>query len=363
MSFSRLTNLTDLKLDHNQLTRCQLDLPEKMNFLTMNNNPNMKHIDEDCFSGLENIKYISVAHCSILTLDKYAFNTNRNLEKLDLSNNKISGSALSLNLFDAMEHLITLDLSMNNMKIISDVDELFSKLSNLKLLDMSNNQCEKLPPHIFDPLKSVTEINLQDNNLGGYLDSGIADSLFHETKQLNTLILSGNNIVHLPLTLFKGLYHLEELYLDRNQISTWISPVFEPLSSLQLLNLSTNSISTVTIDHFNGITPSVKWHLENNQFHCHCDLTWFVQTLHNNKSSVIVSNVDDLRCHSPVKYHKHLLMEFNPDDISDECHPWPLFIILCTVVITMLLVGVIMYWKRWTLLIWVSQDPQSLIQK
>ncbi|KAL3643065.1 hypothetical protein CASFOL_013880 [Castilleja foliolosa] len=206
-----------------------------------------------------------------------------NLEKLDLSNNKITalpsdlwslGSLHTLNLSHNQiteslssnivnfGHLQSLDLSFNNFS--GSIPEGFSSLPSLRVLNLGHNGFESTIPLGISHCKSLVYVDLSENNLVGSLPSGFGvaltrlkllslagneisgrDSDFSGMKSMSYLNISGNRFKGSVVGLFEG--PLEVVDLSRNQFQGHIAQVnFSSTfdwSNLQYLDLSENQFS------------------------------------------------------------------------------------------------------------------------
>ncbi|GFP89368.1 probable LRR receptor-like serine/threonine-protein kinase at2g24230 [Phtheirospermum japonicum] len=183
-----------------------------------------------------------------------------NLEKLDLSNNKITalpsdlwslGSLHTLNLSHNQiteslssnivnfGHLQSLDLSFNNFS--GSIPEGISSLASLRVLNLSHNGFESTIPLEISRCKSLVSVDLSENGLVGSLPSGFGVAL----TQLKFLSLASNQFKGSVIGVFEG--PLEVVDLSRNQFQGHIaqlnfSPTFD-WSNLLYLDLSENQLS------------------------------------------------------------------------------------------------------------------------
>jgi len=97
----------------------------------------------------------------------------------------------------------------------------------------------------------VVELNLEGNNVQGFIPQDLALLEFLTTLNLADNVMEGS----IPTTLTK-MISLQELLLDRNLFSQDLSSYdFSPLASLQLLDLSYNT--------FSGTLPTSLWSMVN----------------------------------------------------------------------------------------------------
>ncbi len=160
--FDGLTNLTELRLDDNELSA----LPENI------------------FDQLTNLTELKLDGNQLSALPSGLFDQLTNLTEIYLSNNQLS--ALPDGLFDQLTNLTLLALNSNELSALPD--SFFDQLTNLTRLYLNSNQLSALPSGLFDQLTSLALLNLFDNPL-----SSLQESDFDHLINLTTLILPGNS--------------------------------------------------------------------------------------------------------------------------------------------------------------------------
>ena len=160
--FDGLTNLTELRLDDNELS----SLPESI------------------FDQITNLTELKLDGNQLSALPDGLFDQLTNLTELALSNNQLS--ALPSGVFDQLTNLTTLTLNSNQLSALPS--GLFDQLTNLTRLYLNSNQLSALPSGLFDQLTSLALLNLFDNPL-----SSLQESDFDHLTNLTTLILPGNS--------------------------------------------------------------------------------------------------------------------------------------------------------------------------
>ena len=171
--FDGLTNLTELRLDDNQLSA----LPENI------------------FDQLTNLTVLNLSGNQLNALPDGLFDQLTNLTRLALSNNQLS--ALPENIFDQLTNLTLLTLNSNQLSALPD--GLFDQLTNLIRLYLNSNQLNALPDGLFDQLTNLTLLNLFDNPL-----SALQESDFDHLTNLEVLLLPSNSNPSNPLLEFSG---------------------------------------------------------------------------------------------------------------------------------------------------------------
>ncbi|KAJ8971417.1 hypothetical protein NQ317_018152 [Molorchus minor] len=114
-------------------------------------------------------------------------------------------------------------------------------------INFQNNKFINLT-YIFPP-SNLTYLNLANNAI-----YGIADSVFQNFQNMDTLILSYNDLEIIHPDAFKGVYlearlmplrKLKELRLDHNKLHTLNQDIFEHTTDIEILDLSNNPIVTL----------------------------------------------------------------------------------------------------------------------
>lgn len=215
------------------------------------------------FSLLRRVRELHLQNNEISMVTDRALAGLKNLEILDLSNNKIvalpgdmfrecagvvkeiylqnnSVSVLAPGLFAGLEQLLALDLSRNHLSSAWINSGTFSGLIRLVLLNLSHNRISKLEPTLFKDLYTLQILNLEHNQL-----HTIPADTFAPMNNLHTLILSYNLIKYLDAYSLNGLYVLSLLSLDNNVLEGTHPDAFRNCSSLQDLNLNGNALTGV----------------------------------------------------------------------------------------------------------------------
>uniref|UniRef100_A0A8C5EFT5 Leucine-rich repeat-containing protein 3-like n=1 Tax=Gouania willdenowi TaxID=441366 RepID=A0A8C5EFT5_GOUWI len=90
-------------------------------------------------------------------------------------------------------------------------------------------------------------------------------------KETEVLLLSSNQIKHIPKEAFTELYHLRELDLSHNVLESVDVGAFQGTSEgLQRLDLSNNQLSSLPSNTFTNLHARVR--LSHNAWHCDCSL-------------------------------------------------------------------------------------------
>lgn len=179
----------------------------------------------------------------IIKIEDGAFSNLTNLIILDLSNNHLVTSSLTIETFRGkydpstllpMKHLKILKLGNNNLHSLDP--DVFDHFPNLEELYLDTNPFKILDLGSMMAINSVTELKLLDLS---YMElQTISDEMFHRPAKLKILDLRGNLLTDLPRAL-QWAVNVENLTLDNNPIrSIEGDHIFPLLPNLKYLSLS-----------------------------------------------------------------------------------------------------------------------------
>lgn len=146
------------------------------------NNGNLEKVEDDAFSGMENVEHIDFADFDVLSFNEKLFENKNNLKFLKLRGNKLK-KIPKYNL----PKLENLQLHINEIHEISKSD--FESYKTLKKLDLGKNGIEKLSEDVFDTLENLEELCLANNEI-----ENISKDNFKNLKHLKKVNLKGNKI-------------------------------------------------------------------------------------------------------------------------------------------------------------------------
>ncbi|KAJ9678524.1 hypothetical protein PVL29_020647 [Vitis rotundifolia] len=158
------------------------------------------------------------------------------LGRLDLSNNKFSGSIASLCTV-ANTYLVYLDLSNNSLS--GELPNCWPQWKSLTVLNLENNQFSGKNPKSFGSLQSIQTLHLRNNNFIGELPSSLK-----KCKSLSFIDLAKNRLSgKIPPWIGGNLPNLMVLNLRSNKFSGSICSELCQLKKIQILDLSSNNLS------------------------------------------------------------------------------------------------------------------------
>lgn len=212
---SHLTNLLELKITHNQLSRCE----------------------ESSLFGLQQLQTLDLSHNKLMALPPKFFQpVKHTIKKLNLSFNSIS--VLVPTLFESINQLEYLDLSHNDITSHWINDRLFKNLTQLRYLDLSFNKLTVFSsPMTFSSLQQLETLSLQHNELRQVPET------IQYLRYLSSLDLSQNFIHDITNASYLSNCHLLfNLNLESNLLENITRDAFSDLPALKVLNLANNRI-------------------------------------------------------------------------------------------------------------------------
>ncbi|CAG7890518.1 unnamed protein product [Brassica rapa] len=292
--FSHLKWLEDLHLTHLNTTTT-IDLNDFLSYfkrlrvLVLSGNL-VSFTNKSPVSDPSLLPELQLSGCGITEFPEFA--RLKNLESLDISNNKIKGQVpgwlwtlpnltylnLSNNTFTGFGNLTTVLVSRlssliflaSNNNFTGEIPSFICDLRSVYILDLSNNNFSGLIPRCLGNLnRSLEVLNLRQNRLHGGLPENIFESLI-------TLDIGHNQLTgKLPRTLIH-FTSLEVLNVESNIINDTFPYWLSYLPQLKVLVLRSNAfagpihqtsfsklrIVDISHNHFNGTLPSdyfVKW--------------------------------------------------------------------------------------------------------
>lgn len=127
--------------------------------LVLMKNTDLEIIGENSFTGLEDLKTLSLNYNSVKKIHKLAFRDLVNCEKIEMVYNSIE--ALDDETFSRNVNLRLLLLYNNQIKVVTT--QLFAKNVNLESLQLQNNAISQIEKGFYNTLKSLTRVDFSSN--------------------------------------------------------------------------------------------------------------------------------------------------------------------------------------------------------
>ncbi|KAK6483140.1 TLR4 interactor with leucine rich repeats-like [Huso huso] len=287
--FTFYTSLKRLDLQYNSIGTIPYGTFEslgKVNELYLGNN-RVSQLKNQTFTGLISLHYLDLSNNRISTILAGAFYNLESLTKLRLSGNALSAitnglfvhlqkleflhfennriSTITRNAFKGLGNLIELHFTGNNLTSL--IEGVFRHLPALSNLHLDKNSITVLRRGVFKTLTTLQILSLSHNRISE-IDSGAFAGLF----RLKSLKLNGNCISAIGTHFLSNSPHLEEIDLSHNKISTVNEYAFENVPSLNILKLNNNTLTYLNPDVFSTAAQLSSLKLNDNPWHCNCDL-------------------------------------------------------------------------------------------
>ncbi|KAH9753624.1 Receptor-like protein 13 [Citrus sinensis] len=261
---SRLNNLKVLDLSENSFNNSILSSLTRLSSLRSLNlygNRLEGSIDVKEFDSLRDLEELDIGRNKI---DKFVVSKDLSkLKSLGLSGVKLNRSILSsLTVFYSLREL---DISETGFKGTFDVRD-FDSFNNLEVLDMSGNEIDNLVvPQGFPHFKSLEHLDMMSTRIA--LNTSFLQIIGESMPSLKYLSLSDSNSSRILDRGLCSLVHLQELYIDNNDLRGSLPWCLANMTSLRILDVSSNqltgSISSSPLVHLTSIEELM---LSNNHF-------------------------------------------------------------------------------------------------
>lgn len=296
--FRNLKLLQILDLSYNRIpelaSRVFLGL-SVLDVLDLSYNP-LGELHHNRFSDLPSLTVFKCNGCGLLTVSESLMKELRNLQTLELSNNrlisippltmahKLSSLKLNGNLVPKIQAkdlqyppLQAFSISHNRISVVEDRS--FENKSIMSL-DLSYNRLASLEPKILFPIiTSMKDINFSGNSL--HIDQLI--EILPKARQLRQLGLGDLGLTRIPSDLLRRSRHLRTLNISSNYLSKFPHELLYSTPHLQSLDLSANSfrgLNQHVIAAFNAMSSLSSVRLERNPWQCQkCHITHLLHWL------------------------------------------------------------------------------------
>ncbi|KAF1766321.1 hypothetical protein GCK72_006278 [Caenorhabditis remanei] len=262
-----LRNLTHLNLNGNKLNRIDGDVlrgcKDTLVELFIANNY-LEHIPHGVLSGMKQLEHLDISKNKILSLKKPSSllsitkEETSSVRRLNLAGNRINNMS-DVHIFEHMPSLTYVDVSFNRIRFISprvfellkNLESLFLqnnhlthfpslfRLDKLRHLMLDNNQIQKIDNFSLADLPKLQHLSLAGNQIDLITENMFGSSSSSELKSLN---LAHNKIHTISSRSFSDLDNIQQLRLSHNHIRTIPSMTFANLRNLRYLDLSHNRI-------------------------------------------------------------------------------------------------------------------------
>ncbi|XP_041833581.1 leucine-rich repeats and immunoglobulin-like domains protein 3 [Melanotaenia boesemani] len=254
--FSRLQNLREIKLNHNELEEIPDIGPCSSNITTLIlANNKITRISEEQLRPFPTLETLDLSNNNIVEIKANSIPT-LPLKNLFLNNNRIS--LLETGCFTNLSNTLqVLRLTRNR---ISTIPSKIFQLPNLQHLELSRNRVRRVEGLTFHGLHALRSLKMQRNGL-----SRLMDGAFWGLSNMEVLQLDYNNLTEVSKSWLYGLLTLQQLHLGHNAISRIEPDAWEFCQKLSELNLSSNHLSRLEESSFAGLSLLDELHIGNNR--------------------------------------------------------------------------------------------------
>lgn len=210
--FSKLTKLTHLFLDHNNLEEFPSLLPSSLERILLNYNK-INKVQSSNLQSLINVTMLDLCNNNIEDSFKgKGLSRMKSLMQLNLCNNKLHSMPKN-------PPASLMYLSLENNSISQIPEDYFTNLPNLTAFRMSNNKLKEVPRNMFN-LPNLMELDLASNKL---------KQAFYIPRSLEHLYLQDNEIEYLNTSLMCSFIdpmnpnRLTYLRIDKNRLQAPLS--------------------------------------------------------------------------------------------------------------------------------------------
>ena len=227
---------------------------------------NFQEIPDRAFLGLTRLRSLNIKSSTegVLTFSRGSFEGLANLQRLDLSRNKVRLAESGI--LCSMPNLSFLNLSQTELGSVADlglstVVSQANCLRNVKTLDLSANMITAISSQQVFNFPSVERIDISSNYI-----SNLDLESFVFTKDLSELDLSNNRLSHLPPEIFSNC-RLSSLSLANNSLTSIHPQLFSKQTDLVHLDLSGNLLDSSELKPslFAGMSRLLELHLNSNR--------------------------------------------------------------------------------------------------
>lgn len=211
--------------------------------LLMNNR--IMYLTNYLFQHTPNLRELSLSFNKIVDIEPHTFmDVSRSLESLEMSFGVISDEFPEDSL-RPLSSLLWLALDNNNIRVVHRTS--LYTFSNLQYLNLDFNRVTYLPEGLFNPL---IHTHLRDIRLSYNLLNKLPTETFSSLPELQTVVLSGNNIKYIEQKAFKDLHSMTTIFLTENRLIKISPQSFFNLPKLMRLDLQYNDMRYFTFDAF-----------------------------------------------------------------------------------------------------------------
>ena len=250
----RQTNLEHLEISDTgilEIGGLSFSLLTKLLNLHITFNSNLRIIRTGAFDGIsDTLLSLSLGHNSLQNLDSLRTNW-RSLQQLNLQHNPLR--TISASQFSQMGQLA--NLSLNYCQLTSIDSSVLDGLAELQTLVLSHNDLQHMPDGVFQINPKLSELRLNNQNNPITLSENVFEGI---EMSLKYLFINDNSIsVSIFWSLIAKLPNLLELHASQLNLYTIPDKAFKNNIQLNNLDLAKNSISVIQESAFYQLSHSL----------------------------------------------------------------------------------------------------------
>ncbi|KAE8588737.1 hypothetical protein XENTR_v10022718 [Xenopus tropicalis] len=293
------TNRTDIRIN---------DLALRRLVIKDVTNPDILRFDWT-FTWFNKVSHLDIINVNFNFVPCDAWSQMVNVERLDISNNRLLASNLYnlLCQYSELPNLHTFIASDNNMRSLYTLSLLTLTWPKLATLDLTSNYLGALD-EVCTWTPQITKLILKDNTL----KVGVFKCLPVTVEHLD---MSNSLLERLDMDYFNRATKLKVLILSQNKLKfisrDWKCP------NLQVLGLEGNSFSVIDKGSFKDLPELRRLTAGDNPYHCTCDLyAFFTETLTERRVS-LADWPEEYNCYHPPHLLDTKVEFYNPGRV--EC--------------------------------------------
>ncbi|KAJ8936680.1 hypothetical protein NQ318_023147 [Aromia moschata] len=253
------SKLQYIDLSYNNISELGSALADLKNLKILHLEKNkLRKIEYKELKALESLEKVYLRNNLLESVDKNIFSNQKNLEYLDLSNNRLV--YFSLNVTPLLEHINLADNMLDMFNLDNGNDT-----SHLKTLILCSNRIRDIQPFAFRRHEAFEHLSIANNNI-----IELPPFVFRNLTNLKILNLSLNRIkVFKSNNTFLDLINLEVLNISYNLLEELNYALIEPLANLQVLDIAGNRLHHIQYDLIISDLPLLSvFNLKSNMLSC-----------------------------------------------------------------------------------------------
>ncbi|KAG0711197.1 Leucine-rich repeat neuronal protein 2 [Chionoecetes opilio] len=261
----------------------------------------IEQLEDKALMGLSNLRVLHLRDNRLTSIPASNLALVPDLAELSLGSNYFT--SIKQEDFKSMRGLKNLDLSGAKLNEGLTQDS-FKNLAGLRKLNMENCGLISIPSSPLSALTSLEELHIGYNPV-----TKLPSDVFRYNHNLHSLYISGcPDLVHIEKNVLQGNLNIKQVVITNNPQLTHIAPdALRLLTELSVLDLRHNNLQMIS-EQAAAWSDVKHWYLEGNPIACNCSVAWL-------RSLIINTNISTtLKCASPQRIKG---LPLNTTQISD----------------------------------------------